>query len=124
MVRFLNILHSACLLNLAFKHPIPDKNKAYLFVYSLATEQTAKEEKQTEKEHDTVEEKSPPTISNKKFSPKDLLPKGGGNHSIQKILGNIAQVSSLFLILYLLVYLSNNILLGLTEDSNFLLHTL
>jgi hypothetical protein len=52
-----------------------------------------KDEKQAEKDQDLVKENGPPKTSNpEKFSPKDPLPRGGGSHSIQKILANIAQV--------------------------------
>jgi hypothetical protein len=52
-----------------------------------------KDEKQAEKDQDLVKANGPPKASNqKKFSPKDLLPRGGGSHSIQKILANISQV--------------------------------
>ena len=52
-----------------------------------------KDEKQAEKDQDLVKANGPPNTSNpEKFSPKDLLPRGGGSHSIQKILANISQV--------------------------------
>ena len=51
-----------------------------------------KEEKQATEEQEVLKTNDKNTTNVKKFSPKDLLPRGGGNHSIQMILGKIAKV--------------------------------
>lgn len=58
-----------------------------------------KDERQAEKEQDLVKANGPPKTSNeKKFSSEDLLPTGGGSHSIQEILADITQVACFFIL--------------------------
>lgn len=49
-----------------------------------------------QKEQDLTKENDPAKTSKKKFSPKDLLPRGAGSQSIQEILANFTQVYSPF----------------------------
>ena len=57
-----------------------------------------KDERQAEKEQDLVKANGPPKTSNEKFSSEDLLPRGGGSHSIQNILADITQVACFFIL--------------------------
>ena len=56
----------------------------------ISIDQVTMNEQKAKKEQDFTKEKDPP--AKKKFSSKDLLPRGAGSQSIQKILANFIQV--------------------------------
>ena len=79
--------------------------------YFNTTDKETKDKREQEKE-DLIKATCQKT-SDEKFSPKDLLPRGGGSHSIQEILADIVEV--ILRVIAVRIYL----VLGVTHSFQF-----